>query len=214
MYLSRTTLATMDAAAIAALFSSPSTTAWCGGAVGPGLGLVLRLGRRSLLRRGLALLHRRGRERPGPVALLAHARLLAHLAAQVVELRAAHVADRDDLDLVDLRRVERERPLDADAERLLPHGERLARARALSLQDDALEDLDPAALTLDDAEVHAHGVPRLELREAVAQLGALECLDDVGHEDVPSRAAAMLAHDDSGGRPVGRDDAGDEIAPR
>src|SRR4051812_10742014 len=36
--------------------------------------------------------------------LLAHARLLADLAPQVVELRAVDVADRGDLDLVDLRR--------------------------------------------------------------------------------------------------------------
>src|ERR671930_1564645 len=97
---------------------------------------------------------------------------------------------------------------------MLPHREGLACAGALSLEDDALEDLDTAALALDDAEVHAHGVPRLELREAVAQLSALECLDDVGHGEVPSRAAAMLAHDDSGGRPVRGHDTCDEILAR
>src|SRR6266516_807338 len=37
MYRSRVTLATIDAAAIAALFVSPSMTARCGGAVGPSL---------------------------------------------------------------------------------------------------------------------------------------------------------------------------------
>src|SRR2546423_189107 len=37
MIRSRVTFATIEAAAIAALFSSPSMTAWCGGAAGPPL---------------------------------------------------------------------------------------------------------------------------------------------------------------------------------
>src|SRR5689334_23563959 len=71
------------------------------------------------------------------------ARLFPHFLAQVVELGATYVTDLDDLDLLDLRRVQRERPLDADAERLLADRERLARAGALALDDDALEDLEP-----------------------------------------------------------------------
>ena len=67
-----------------------------------------------------------------------------------------------------------ERPLDADAERLLAHGEGLAHARALALDDDALEDLDTAALALDHLEVHADGVARLELRQVGSQLSLLE----------------------------------------
>ena len=82
--------------------------------------------------------------------------------------------------------MERERPLDADAERLLAHGERLAHAGALPLDDDALEDLDAAARALDHLEVDADRVAGLELRH-VAQLGALEILDDVAHR---KRAAA------------------------
>src|ERR1700685_1997700 len=72
------------------------------------------------------------------LAQLAHASLLADLAAKVIELRAVHVADGAHLDLVDLRRMERERALDADAERVLPHREGLTRAGALSLDDDPL----------------------------------------------------------------------------
>src|SRR3712207_8501039 len=54
--------------------------------------------------------------RAGPrLLLLAHARLLPDLLAQVVQLRAPNVADRHDFDPLDLRRMERERPLDADA---------------------------------------------------------------------------------------------------
>ena len=59
--------------------------------------------------------------------------------------------------------MEGERALDADAERLLPHGERLADAGALALDDDALEHLDAAALALDHLEVDADGVAGLEL---------------------------------------------------
>ena len=58
------------------------------------------------------------------LAELADASLLADLAAQVVELCAVHVTDGRDLDLVDLRRMQRERALDADAERVLTDGER------------------------------------------------------------------------------------------
>src|SRR5712691_8713681 len=101
-----------------------------------------------------------------------HARLLSHFLAQVVQLRAAHVADLHDLDALDLRRVERERALDADAERLLPHRERLADTGALALDDGAF----------DDAEVDADAVARLEPRQALAQLALLDCLDGVHHE--------------------------------
>jgi hypothetical protein len=84
--------------------------------------------------------------------------------------------------------VQRERPLDADAERLLAHGERLAHARALALDHDPLEDLHAAALALDHLEVHAHGVARLERRQVRPQLALLEALDDVAHRKRPGRA--------------------------
>ncbi len=67
-----------------------------------------------------------------------------------------------------------ERPLDPDAERLLADGERLAHARALALDDDALEDLNAAALALDYLEVHANRVARLELRQVGSQLSLLK----------------------------------------
>ena len=94
------------------------------------------------------------------VAALAHAGRLADAVAQVVELGAPHVAARGDLDSLDLRRVQRERSLDADAEGLLAHGERLARAVALALDRDALEDLGAPAGALDHEEVHAQAVAR------------------------------------------------------
>ena len=70
--------------------------------------------------------------------------------------------------------MEREGSLDADAERLLADGERLADACALPLDDDALEDLDSTALAFDDLEVHANGVAGLELRQVGSQLSLLE----------------------------------------
>jgi hypothetical protein len=76
--------------------------------------------------------------------------------------------------------VDGERALHADAERLLAGGEGLARAVALALDDDALEDLGSTARALDDLEVDAHAVARLEAGDA-AELRAFEGLDDHGH---------------------------------
>src|SRR6185295_16787239 len=114
------------------------------------------------------------------VPALAHAGALADALAQVVELGAPDVTAGGDVDLLDLRRVQRERPLDADAEGLLAHRERLAGAVALALDDDAFEDLRAAARALDDLEVDADAVAGGELRHA-AQLRALEVVDDGAH---------------------------------
>src|SRR5829696_2755391 len=60
-------------------------------------------------------------------AALTNPRGTPHAVAQVVELRAPHISARRHLDPLDLRRVDRERPLHAHAEGLLADGERLAR---------------------------------------------------------------------------------------
>src|SRR5581483_447488 len=143
---------------------------------------------------GLPFLRRDVGRRAVPVALLADARLLADPAAQVVELRAVDVADGRHLDLLDLRRMQRERPLDADAERLLADGERLARAGALALDDDALEDLEARARAFDDPEVDADAVAGFEPGTALAQLALLDRLDGVHHErGAPTGRLTMLA---------------------
>src|SRR4029077_642056 len=113
-------------------------------------------------------------------AALADAGALAHTAARVVELRAPYLAAGGHLDLLDLRRMQRERALDADAERLLADREGLAHAVALALDHDALEHLRAATRALDHLEVDPHAVARVERREA-AQLRALEALDDRAH---------------------------------
>jgi hypothetical protein len=86
--------------------------------------------------------------------------------------------------------VERKRPLDADAERLLAHGERLARAGPLAFDDDPLEDLHAPPLTLDHLKVDADRIARLEPRAILAQLALLEILDDAMHENGPAGAGA------------------------
>src|SRR5262249_17467790 len=81
---------------------------------------------------GLWLGSRRGRrdqllvDSPAP---LGHPRRLANSTAQVVELGPAHVAARRDLQLLDLWRMQRKRPLDANPEGLLADRESLARSR-------------------------------------------------------------------------------------
>jgi len=70
--------------------------------------------------------------------------------------------------------MQRERPLDPDAERLLAHREGLTYAGALALDDDALEDLDAAALSFDHLEVDADGVAGLELGQVRPQLALFE----------------------------------------
>src|SRR3954451_16053350 len=137
------------------------------GGCGLGRGIVQQPGLHDLLRL------------PG-VAALAHPGALADAAAQVVELRPAHVAAGRDLDALDLRRVQRERALHADAEGLLAHREGLAHALALALDDNALEDLRASARALDDLEVHLQAVAGLETGDA-AQLCALEGIDDRAH---------------------------------
>src|SRR3954447_1094209 len=61
----------------------------------------------------------------GGVALLLDLGLLAAQLAQIVELGTTDVAARDELDVVDDRRVHRERALDPDAEAHLADGEGL-----------------------------------------------------------------------------------------
>src|SRR4051794_25392486 len=152
----------------------------------------LRIGRRGRLGGGIV-------QQPGlddllrpRVAALAYAGALADPAAQVVELRAPDVAAGGDLDPLDLRRMQRERALDTDAEGLLAHGERLPYTFALALDDDALEDLRAATRALDDLEVDPHPIAGGELRDP-AQLRALEAVDDGAHRREKPRANGDLA---------------------
>src|SRR3712207_4311218 len=132
-------------------------------------------------RSSLVLLKRPGlpRSRAGGAALLLDLRRPAGPLAQVVELGPADVAPGDQLDLGDAGRVDREGPLDADAEGDLADGERLPQAAALAAQDEALEDLDPLPAPLDHADVHLDGVAGPEVGQIVAQLRALDHVGDL-----------------------------------
>ena len=120
--------------------------------------------------------------------------------AQVVELGPAHVAAGGDLEFLDLRRMQRERPLDADAEGLLADGEGLPRARALALEDDSLEDLGAAAAALDHLEVDAHAIARVEGGKPLPQLAPLDAVDDAAHCKVCSPLAFVCRK--AAGRPA------------
>src|SRR5690606_870344 len=102
-------------------------------------------------------------------ALLLDLGLLTAKVAQVVELGAADVTARHDLDVVDDGRVHREGTLHADLEAHLANRERLAHTLALAADDDALEDLDTRAVALDDVDVHLDGVTGAELRDVGAE---------------------------------------------
>src|SRR3954447_20582591 len=121
------------------------------------------------------------------VPALAHAGALADAAAQVIELGAPHVAAGGHLDLLDLRRMQGKRALDADAEGLLADREGLAHPFALALDHDALEDLRAAPRALDDLEVDLHAIPGLEAGDAT-QLRALEGVDYGAHGRGTARA--------------------------
>src|SRR5690606_20114395 len=113
----------------------------------------------------------------GVVALLLDAGLLAREVAQVVQLRAAHIAAGDDLDLVDGRGVHGEHALHADAEGDLADAEGLAHAVALTADDVALEDLDTGAVALDDLHVHLDVVAGAEGGHVLAQRGLVELIE-------------------------------------
>src|SRR4051812_4779216 len=139
------------------------------------------------------------------VAALANTCALADATAQVIELGAPDIAAGGDLDLLDLRRVHGERALYADAEGLLAHGERLAHALALALDDHTLEHLGAAAGALDHLEVDSHPVAGGELRDA-AKLRPLETVDDGAHGEKKPRSGTDLAERApivAKGRPLG-----------
>src|SRR5215212_3397466 len=162
--------------------SSPGTTS----AGPPGRSLLIA----SNVRPGRPAAAMAGRDRRSSVsarddvALLLDLGGLAAQLAEVVQLRPADVATRDDLDLLDDRGVHREGALHADAEADLAHGEGLADAAALTADDDALEDLDARAVALDHADVDLHGVPGAEVGDVVAQRRGVEGVQGV-HRSSP-----------------------------
>ena len=73
--------------------------------------------------------------------------------------------------------MQREDLLDADAVGDLAHGEAGVDARATLAQHGALEDLHALLLTLGDAGVNAHGLPRTDRGDVVAKLIVLHVFE-------------------------------------
>src|SRR5205809_258466 len=71
-------------------------------------------------------------------------------------LAATHAGAPHDFDAIDPRRVQRKRPLDADAVGDAPNGERGARAFTTLANDRAVEDLRALFLALDNQIGRAH----------------------------------------------------------
>ena len=103
------------------------------------------------------------------VALFANLCLLAAKCAQVVELRTTDVTARDELDVVDDRRVDGELTLDSDLERDLADVERLANPVAVASDNDTLENLDSAAVTFNDVYVNLYRVTDAEVGDVATQ---------------------------------------------
>ncbi len=75
--------------------------------------------------------------------------------------------------------MDREYPLDTNAEADLADRECLANASALAGNDNTFETLGAFPSTLDDAHVHADGIPGTEVRDVIAQLCALDLIERI-----------------------------------
>src|SRR5436190_20646281 len=127
---------------------------------------------------------------------------LADAIAKKVQLGPADLAVPEDLDLLDPRAVDLEGPLDADAARDPADGDRAGDPAAAEAHHDALEDLDPLAVALDDLGRHLDRVAGSDLREVGAELVGGDLVEHV-HEGIPCRRQPEAAE---GCRESGRTD--------
>src|SRR5262245_59376469 len=128
----------------------------------------------------------------GAVLLLDDAGRLAAQVAQVIELRAAHLAAAYDLDRVDHRRHHREHALDAFAVGDLAHREALVEPTARAADANPFIGLHAGAVAFDHLDVDDHGIAGREFRNLLAgrqfvELLFLELLNEV-HWKSPSAA--------------------------
>ena len=115
----------------------------------------------------------------GLAALFDLRRLFADPGAEVVKLRPANLSPGYDLDLRDHRRVHGKCSFDPDAERDLAYGKGLGKLAPLAPNNDALERLDPLALTFDDPDVDARRVTGPEFRHVAPKVRAFDEVDGV-----------------------------------
>ena len=95
--------------------------------------------------------------------------LLTREVAEVIELRASHVAAGLDLDLRHEGRLHGEHTFDANTARNLSNREGLADASALATDHDALEDLNALFVAFANAYVNRDGVTHLEGGEITSE---------------------------------------------
>src|ERR1041384_4739474 len=97
--------------------------------------------------------------------------------AQVIELGPTDAPALHHVNAINDRRVQREDALDADAETRLAHRDRLAHAAAFARDHDALKNLyAPLVLGFLDAQVSAHRVARLKVRDRPPYLCLFNCI--------------------------------------
>ncbi len=126
---------------------------------------------------GEALHH--GEQIVGLVCALFEACSLSDLVAEEVQLGAADLGSADDLDLLDLGRVDGKLPLDTDPEGDFANREGLTVTGTMPGNDHTLEDLDPLAGTFHNAIVDLDGVADLKGRKVVTDLLLLNGSDDI-----------------------------------
>ena len=100
---------------------------------------------------------------------LANARCLAAQLAQVIKLRAPHVAFLNHINVIDDRRVQRKDSLDTDTKARLAHRNRFAGATMFASDADAFKSLQPFfGFRFLNADVDANRIARLKFRNIIS----------------------------------------------
>ena len=106
---------------------------------------------------------------------------LADSSSEIVQLRTSYLASSDDLNLLDLRRMQRPCLLNADSVGVLSDGECRSDTSALLLEHNALEYLDSLTVSFFDLRGNADGVAYVELRDLCLELSSFDVFNDVVH---------------------------------
>tara|TARA_B100000700_G_scaffold288505_1_gene345027 strand:+ start:997 stop:1389 length:393 start_codon:yes stop_codon:yes gene_type:complete len=95
---------------------------------------------------------------------------LTNTISEVVELGPSDISPGSDLDAIDDRRMDRESPLDSNAEAKFADSESLADAASLTLDDHTLEKLNALSITFNDADMHLQRVASGKVWYVVAKI--------------------------------------------
>lgn len=103
--------------------------------------------------------------------------------AQIVKFCSSDFTVANDLDFVDSGRVDRERSLDAYAERNSANSYRFANAAVLFCDNDTFESLQTLSRTLDDLDVYFDVVAHGNRGDFALHILFLNCFDNFTHDD-------------------------------